>query len=216
MVKITKVTLITWGVSASHKLGWKASSFRSVWPKHGKNHRMEGNLFKWYSKGDTDPDACSCLEGINSACSLWYNQHRANIFLLLKISLPVKGKMATGTWLQHSIKVGTGLKWKRQTYVKRVFSKTHLHQTVARFLWFFKRTPNLEALALPLSLALCFSLLTWNLLIFFSHQLKNINYHALYIKYSMSPTQCCISLCVLSIFATWGQYKWVDLPRASL
>lgn len=34
----------------------------------------------------------------------------ANIFLLLKISLPVTCKVATGTLLQHGIKMGTGLK----------------------------------------------------------------------------------------------------------
>ena len=163
MAKITKLwVLISWGLSASHELRWKASNLRSTWLRRGITEQKE--VYLNGGVGETQPL-------LPAAARRHWNQVLApfgrigsteNIFLIWKILLPVKWNMATGAWLQRCITEGT--RWSQH--------KEHRENSppsiTGPFLWFFKKTQVLLMSPSPFfSVSISFSLLTCSLLIFF-------------------------------------------------
>lgn len=100
MVNITRVLLSTWGVSAGFEL--RQDLQLQVRVAQTQNHRMKGNLLRWCSQGDTDPNACSGRGGIGNEVFLTLMGSAVEKIFFNSTKSFITSEMKNGNWHRAS------------------------------------------------------------------------------------------------------------------
>ena len=59
---------------------------------------MKGNLFRWWGKGDADPNACSCLGGIGNEYFLTLIESTGQKIFFYQMKSFIPSEMKNGNW----------------------------------------------------------------------------------------------------------------------
>lgn len=177
---------------------------------------MKGNLFRWWSKGAADPNACSCLGGIGNECLLTLIESTGQKIFFYRMKSFIPREMKNGNWHFASAVNYIEPSWTGKTSLFKERRENSDPANCCHVSLIFQEKPNSRCSCPgPLLSPLCFSLsLPISSHDFFSHWFKNFKYCAFYTTYTCEPDATLhFTVCALCSFLTWGQEKWSDLPE---